>query len=92
MCSPYHFLHFALENFSFFMFPMGLIFFSASAIIASLNPSLLHLFSFMIKGLPKSFLNFLLVTIENYFRRRVFHRASMLFLFFLLFPEFIDFM
>lgn len=57
VCSPNHFLPFALENFCCLMFPKHLIFFfSAPAIAVSLNSSL-HFF-LMIWGLPKSFLNF----------------------------------
>ena len=88
--SPHHFLHFAIENFCCLILPKGLIFFCFCHY--SFLISHLIAFLFMIRRLPKSFLNFLLVTIENFFQRPVFHRASLLFLLFLLFSEFIDFM
>lgn len=90
VCSPNHFLPFALENFCCLIFPKHLIFFFCSCHYSFLKS--LFAFFFNDMGAAKKLSKFFLVTIENYFQRPVFHRASLLFLLLLLFSEFVDFM
>lgn len=65
VCSPYHFLHFALENFSFFMFPMGLIFFFCFCYYSFLKSLLIAFIFFYDKGAAKKLSKF---SFSNYWK------------------------